>query len=440
MVYFCYKFFLTIKGLMFFKKKINLLIILFYSSVITLFIFALVKDSRKEIVNKKENKKPPVVLNQFGFSDDSLVIVQSDVKRNETLSGILMQFNIQIDELTELLSASAEYLDHRKIFTGNNYHAFMSDDSLNELQYFVYEKDPVNYVVFNLTDTINIYNGKKQVITEQKSIAAIINNSLYITMLNNEASPELVIKLSQVFAWQIDFYRIQPGDYFKVIYEEEFVDEESVGIKNILGAYFNHTGEEFFAIPFEQDNTNQFFDENGKSLQKAFLKAPLEYSRISSRYSRRRFHPVQKIYKAHLGTDYAAPTGTPIRSVGDGVVTEASYSRGNGRYVKLKHNSIYTTQYLHMSRFAKGIKPGVRVKQGQIIGYVGSTGLATGPHLCYRFWRDGVQIDPLRVKIPPSHPVKKELLEAYNKKKVEVISKLDSIRLASKLNYSLISN
>jgi len=248
-------------------------------------------------------------------------------------------------------------------------------------------------------------------------------------MLKNEASPELVIKLSEVFAWQIDFYRIQQGDFFKVIYEEEFVDDQSVGISNIQGAYFNHSGEEFFAVPFEQDSTIQFFDENGKSLRKAFLKAPLEYSRISSRYTKRRLHPVQKVYKAHLGTDYAAPTGTPIRAVGDGIVLEASYTKGNGRFVKVKHNSVYTTQYLHMSKFAKGISRGVRVKQGEVIGYVGSTGLATGSHLCYRFWKNGVQVDPLKEKIPSSHPVKPELLEAYNRKKQEVITALDSVKL-----------
>ncbi|HEX9740325.1 MAG TPA: peptidoglycan DD-metalloendopeptidase family protein, partial [Ignavibacteriaceae bacterium] len=270
--------------------------------------------------------------------------------------------------------------------------------------------------------------------TERKTISSVINHSLYSAMLRNEANPELVIELSEVFAWQIDFYRIQQGDYFKVIYEEEFVDNESIGIKNILGAYFNNSGEEFFAIPFSQDSTIQFFDEDGKSLRKAFLKAPLKYSRISSGYSKKRLHPVQRIYKAHLGTDYAAPAGTPIRSVGEGIILEASYTRGNGRYVKIKHNSVYTTQYLHMSGFAKGIRRGTRVKQGEIIGYVGSTGLATGPHLCYRFWKNGVQIDPLKEKIPSSHPVKPELLELYNKKKTEVLSELDSIKLPFEIN------
>jgi murein DD-endopeptidase MepM/ murein hydrolase activator NlpD len=372
-----------------------------------------------------------VKLNEFGFPDESFLVYQDNVKRNETLSGIFSKINIAPD-LTELLLHSSEKLfKSHKIISGNSYYVYSSDDSLNIPSYFVYEFDPVNYIVFNIDDTVDVYTGQKEVRTERKSLASNIYNSLYHAALRNEANPELVIKLSEVFAWQIDFYRIQIGDNFKVIYEEEFVGDKSIGIKNITGAYFNHAGEEFYAIGFEQDSLNQFFDQNGNSLKKAFLKAPLEYSRISSRYSLKRLHPVQKRYKAHLGTDYAAPTGTPIRSVGDGLITEASYTGGNGRFVKVKHNSVYTTQYLHMSGFAKGIKPGVRVKQGQVIGYVGSTGLATGPHLCFRFWKNGKQVDPLREKIPPSHPVKDEYLEAYNKRKKEIIKELDSLFIPS---------
>jgi|SRR5690554_430833 len=413
---------------MFSQKKINILLFSFYSLILTFLIFSLVKEDPKP-AEKKVETIPVIKLNQFGFPDDSLTVIKASVKPNQTLSGILTNFNLDAEMITRLLSVSKGKLDQRKIYAGNNYHAYVSNDSLNLLKYFVYEKDPVNYVVFNLTDSVKVFTGQKETRTEVKSIAAEIHHSLYNAMLKNEASPELVIKLSEVFAWQIDFYRIQQGDNFKVLYEEEFVDDKSIGIKNILGAYFYHNGEEFYAIPFEQDSILQFFDEEGKSLRKAFLKAPLEYSRISSRYSKKRFHPVQKRYKAHLGTDYAAPTGTPIRSVGDGVVIEAAYTSGNGRYVKIKHNSVYTTQYLHMSGFAKGISKGVRVKQGDVIGYVGSTGLATGPHLCYRFWKNGKQVDPFKEKIPSSHPVKPELLEAYNKKKAEVIAALNNIKL-----------
>ena len=411
------------------KKKINILLVFFYTTVLAFLLFSLLKVDDKDPLPKKIIKKPEVVLNQFGFADDSLIIHQANVKRNETLSGILTQFNISENVITKLFLISGNYFDFHKIIAGNNYHAFISNDSINSLRYFVYEEDPINYVVFNLDDSLKIYTGQKPVVTKRRTLAAVINHSLYTAMLNNEASPELVIELSEVFAWQVDFYRVQKGDYFKVIYEEEFVDDESIGIKKIIGAYFNHEGEEFYAVEFKQDNVSQFFDENGKSLRKAFLKVPIKYSRISSRYSLRRLHPVQKVYKAHLGTDYVAPTGTPIRSVGDGVITEASYTRGNGRYIKIKHNSVYTTQYLHMSKFANRMRAGIWVKQGQVIGYVGSTGLAAGSHLCYRFWKNGKQVDPLREKIPPSHPVKKELLEDYNKRKTDVLSELDSLRL-----------
>ena len=358
-----------------------------------------------------------------------LIGKQGSVRPNETLSGIFAKYNLSANEIDNILYNSKTNLDYRKIIAGNNYYAYLSNDSLSKLNYFVYEKDPINYVVFNLTDSVETYSGQKEVKTERESVAGVINHSLYTAMVNNEASPELVIELSEVFAWEIDFYRVQKGDYFKVIYDEEFVDDKSIGIKKIIGAYFNHEGEDFYGIEFKQNNVIQYFDENGKSLRKAFLKAPVKFSRISSRYSLRRYHPIEHRVKAHLGTDYVAPIGTPILSTGDGIVTAATYSRYNGKYVKIRHNSVYSTQYLHMSRIAKGIRKGVGVKQGQVIGYVGMTGEATGPHVCYRFWKNGSQVDPLRQKIPSSHPVKPELLEAYNKKKAEVLSQLDSLKL-----------
>jgi murein DD-endopeptidase MepM/ murein hydrolase activator NlpD len=392
-------------------------------------VFTIFKSEPQSNLSKEDSsaEQKEVIPNDFGFVDDSLTVYENIVKKNETLSGIFSKINIPPDLIEQLLRSSENLFKSHKIISGNNYYVYTSGDSLSNPSYFVYEFDLVNYIVFDLDDSIDVYTGQREVRIERKSLGSDIYNSLYHAMLKNEASPELVIKLSEVFAWQIDFYRIQKGDNFKVIYEEAFVGDKSIGIRNIIGAYFSHNGEEFYAIEFEQDSINQYFDQDGKSLKKAFLKAPLEYSRISSRYSLRRLHPVQKTYKAHLGTDYAAPIGTPIRSVGDGVVVEASYSGGNGRYVKVKHNSVYTTQYLHMSGFAKGIKPGVKVKQSQVIGFVGSTGLATGPHLCFRFWKNGVQVDPLREKIPPSHPVKEEYLEAYNKRKTEIINELKGL-------------
>ena len=387
-----------------FKKKINIFLLLFYSSVLALLLVILFKNNSGTPTKENvDNKRPVVKLNQFGFSDDSLVIKKESVKPNETLSNILSKYNLSQDKIYNILYSSNTNLDYRKIISGNTYYAYISRDSLSKLNYFVYEKDPINYVVFNLTDSIEVYSGQKKVITKHESVTGVINHSLYTAMLNNEASPELVIDLSEIFAWQIDFYRIQKGDSFKVIYDEEYVDDEPIKIKKIIGAHFNHDGEDFYAIEFNQNDKDQYFDENGKSLRKTFLKAPVKFSRITSRYSLRRYHPIEHRVKPHLGTDYGAPIGTPILSTGDGIVIAAAYSKFNGNYVKIRHNSVYSTQYLHMSRFAKGIHRGVSVKQGEVIGYVGMTGEATGPHVCYRFWKNGSQVDPLKQKIPSSH-------------------------------------
>jgi murein DD-endopeptidase MepM/ murein hydrolase activator NlpD len=226
--------------------------------------------------------------------------------------------------------------------------------------------------------------------------------------MDNNMSPALVMELSNIYAWTIDFFRIQKGDKFKVYYEERFVEDEFVGIGRIWAAKFTHQSEDFYAFYFKEEGVNfgDYFDEQNKNLRKAFLRAPLNFSRISSKYSKRRKHPVTGRVKAHLGTDYAAPTGTPILSTANGTITTASYTRNNGNYVKIRHNSTYSTQYLHMSKIKSGIRKGVHVKQGSIIGYVGSTGLATGPHVCYRFWKNGRQVDPYKEKLPASEPMK----------------------------------
>jgi murein DD-endopeptidase MepM/ murein hydrolase activator NlpD len=241
----------------------------------------------------------------------------------------------------------------------------------------------------------------------------------------------LTNKFVDIFAWVVDFQRLQKGDQFKLIYEENLVDENPIGVGRILGVYFEHSGSGYYAFPFDQGDGPDYFDENGNSLRKALLKYPIEFSRISSRYSMHRFHPVVKVFRPHLGTDFAASTGTPIRSVGDGIVEEAQYKSNNGNYVKIRHNGTYTTGYLHMSKIASGIKPGTRVRQGETIGYVGSTGLATGPHLCYRFWKNGVQVDALKVELPPSQPVKEEYFQSFEKVKEEITKRLQLIPFPS---------
>ncbi|HIA10715.1 MAG TPA: peptidase M23 [Flavobacteriales bacterium] len=362
-----------------------------------------------------------------GVVRDSLLIYFGTVKVNQNLSEILLKFNVSYAEIDRIAKKSKDIFDVRKLVTGKNYLVFYTDDSLQKVESFIYEIDAANYVVYNLGDSLNIYRERKEVEVRIRVASGVINSSLWQTIVDNDIDFTLPMELSEIYAWAIDFYRIQKGDNFKVIYEEKYVDDKKIGMGKVIAAYFNHYGEDFYAIYFEQGDAADYFDENAKSLRRAFLKAPLKYSRISSKFSRRRYHPVQKRYKPHLGTDYAAPKGTPIMTTGDGVITKSGYSRGNGNYVKVKHNSVYSTQYLHMSKIKSGIRKGARVRQGDVIGYVGSTGLATGPHVCYRFWKNGAQVDALRVSVPPSLPVDKSYLEAYKKVKEEMTGKLDSM-------------
>lgn len=368
-------------------------------------------------------------LNSFGFFSDSLEHQTYSISKNETLSDILLKLGVPGTGIMQIVDNAKEVLDVRKIVAGNFYHAYTNNDSLNTLVYFVYEKSPRHFVVIDLRDSINVYDSEKEVVVRENQKTAVIDQSLYVSLMNAEATPELAIKLSQIFAWQIDFYHLQKGDNFKVIYDELYVDNKFFAIGTIRAAHFSHRGKDFYAIPFTQDSVFQYFDEDGNSLRKAFLKAPLEFGRISSRYSKSRLHPVLKVRRPHHGVDYAAPVGTPIRTTGDGIVADVGYSGGAGKFIKIRHNSVYTTMYLHLSRYANGIKKGVRVQQGQVIGYVGSTGLSTGPHLDYRFYVNGNPVDPLKVEVPPSHPVKKELRTEYEVQRDSVMKLLDKVEI-----------
>lgn len=414
------------------EKKTNIFLIVFYAIAIFLIAYSLLKDSeliRGENNTEVKNIAPPKPkFNEFGIPIDSVTCVDGVIKPNETLSDLLSKFNLTTKKFNQINFINTDTFDVRKIVSGKTYHAYSSDDSTDELEYFVYEQSPVSFAVLDFRDSLKVYTGKKEVVVQRKTACGIINNSLYVALTEKDADPELVEKLSEVFAWQIDFYHIQKGDKFKVIYEEKYVDNQPVGIGNILGAYFDYHGEDFYAIQFDDGDGSQYFDENGKSLRKAFLKAPLKFSHITSRYSMHRYHPIEHRIKPHLGTDFAAPTGTPIHSTGDGIVTEATYSRFNGNFVKIRHNSVYSTQYLHMSRIAAGIHPGVAVKQGQVIGYVGMTGEATGPHVCYRFWKNGKQVDPFKQKFPSSKPVNEEYLSQFDSTKDLIIGELDTIQ------------
>lgn len=378
----------------------------------TLAYFGLIRDheAQPDSPLQPETTILPVIDSAFGIPLTGLNLCTGEVKPNQNLSEILNDYGITWPQIAEAAEKSKEVFDVRKIRAGADYCIIHASDSL---EYFVYEIDPVNYVVFDFSDSIAIYKGVKPVETFRKTASGIVTSSLYKTLDENDMPWELAIKMSEIYAWAIDFYRLQKGDRFRIIYEERYVDGKYVGLGKVHAAQFQHFGGDFYAIPFVQDSVEEYFDEAGNSLRKAFLKAPVKYSRISSGFSYRRFHPIKKKYTTHLGIDYAAPYGTPIVAVGDGVVTHATYSGGNGNYVKIRHNGTYTTQYLHMSKFGPGIRKGTSVKQGQVIGYIGSTGLSTGPHVCYRFWKNGKQVNPFKEEIPPSEPIKPENEEAY---------------------------
>jgi murein DD-endopeptidase MepM/ murein hydrolase activator NlpD len=373
--------------------------------------------------------KEPRVLYGMTLNDNHLVI-EDKIKRNERLGDILEQYNVPASIIHQISTISRKIFDPRKIAANKKYTLICDQDSLMRAKAMVYEPNAIEYVVFKFGDSLSVDIMKRDVITVEKSVTGVITSTLSASIEEMGVSNDLTNRFVDIFGWQVDFQRLQKGDKFKLIYHENQVDGISIGISQIEAIYFEHFGHAYWAFPFDQGNGVDYFDEQGKSMRKAFLKYPIEFTRISSRYNLNRFHPVQKRYKAHLGTDFAAPTGTPIRSVGDGVVLEAQYKGGNGNYVKIRHNATYTTQYLHMSRIASGVRSGMRVRQGETIGYVGSTGLASGPHLCYRFWKNGRQVDALRAELPPSEPVKKEHKESFEIVKSQLMQKLNDIQFA----------
>lgn len=347
----------------------------------------------------------------FGFNLDSFLVVHGEIARNQYLADILLPRHVSYPEIDRVVRNARDVFDVRKINAGKSYTLLCTPDSLERACYFIYQPDLVNYVVYELQDSMRVYKGKKPVELRENTFEGVIESSLYLTLDQGGVNPELALQLASLYAWTIDFYRIQKGDKVKVVFTEKYVDDERAGLGEVIASNFVHSGKDFYAFRFTQDSVTDYFDEEGNSLRKAFLKMPLKYGRLTSGYNKRRFHPVQKRFKAHLGTDYAAPTGTPILAVGDGVVVESAFKQYNGNYVKIRHNSTYSTQYLHMSK--RMVKVGEYVRQGQTIGLVGSTGLATGPHVCFRFWKNGEQVDHRREEFPPSEPIAPENLERF---------------------------
>jgi murein DD-endopeptidase MepM/ murein hydrolase activator NlpD len=396
--------------------------------ILALIPFLIGHYGNKQDVITKTIELPAEQHFEYGINCDSLRIERGVVRKNQSLSEILSFYDIGSEIIHQIASLSRPVFDVRKMKVGNPYTILFSKDTVPEMLYFIYEEDAVSYITYGLEDKITVKKGAKPLIREVKTTGGIIETSLWNAMVEGGSDPELASEMSEVYAWTIDFFGIQKGDYYKVIYEDLMVDGKSIGVGKVLAACFNYMGSDIYAFRFGKNGETGYYNEKAENLQRAFLKAPLRFKRISSKFSYSRLHPVLKIRRPHLGVDYAADYGTPVQTIGDGTVIARGWdAKGGGNYIKIKHNSSYTTVYMHLSGFAKGLRTGDRVHQGDVIGYVGSTGLATGPHLDFRFFKNGQAVDPLKVESPPSEPVSKIYLEEFNHLKDSLKVKLDSM-------------
>lgn len=353
---------------------------------------------------------------EYGLPIDSFRIDTGYVRQGETLGGILNRLGATPKQQAQIAVLPSSEFDVRSLRPGKEYLAFYQTDSagIEHLQYFVYIPSLRLSNVLHMTDSVHVEHLEKPLRMEQRTAEAVIESNLWNAMVVNDLPIELSLELSEIYAWTIDFFGLQKGDSIRVFYEEAYVDTIRTGIGRIYAANFYHGKRWQEAFYFENEELHSYFDGDGNSLRKAFLKAPLNYKRISSHFTYARKHPIYKTVRPHTGVDYAAPMGTPVVTIGDGVVIERGYKGGGGNTIKIRHNSTYTTAYLHLSKFAKGIAVGKHVQQGEVIGYVGSTGSSTGPHLDFRIWKDGVPIDPLKLKSPPSEPLPPTLRNQFD--------------------------
>lgn len=378
------------------------------------------KNESKEDNRKSRKNKEPEYL--YGICIDSYDVDIDTIRKNQFLSNIMLEKDINYNVITHIEKKHRNVFDIRKIKPGQRHTFLISRDSVPTPVFWIYEINKIDYAVFSLTDSLTAWVGHKEVTTKIEFAEGVIESSLWNAMSDAGCDPYLTLKLSDIYAWTVDFFGIQPGDTFKVFYEHKYIQDEPIEIGNVLASYLNNNGEGHYAYYFEQGGKGEYFNKEGDNLRKAFLKAPLNYRRISSTFSNARRHPITKVVRPHHGVDYAAPTGTPVHTIGDGTVIEKGWdNKGGGNYVKIKHNSTYTTTYMHLHGFAKGLKKGSKVKQGDLIGYVGSTGMSTGPHLDFRLNKNGKYINPLTFESPSADPLKQENKAAFE----EVIKKYE---------------
>ena len=369
------------------------------------------------------SEETEVEVNRLGFDPDTLAAYEGKIRRNEFFSNLLMRLGMRTQDSYLLSEACDSVFDVRKFRSGNRFEAYYSgpqDSSLNSvpddavLEYLVYERDAMSDLVVRCRPPFSAWVSEKPVEVTRKYAEVTIRRSLWEDMLDAGVSPLLILNLSDIYAWTVDFFALQKEDSFKVLYDEKTCDGKVIAVDTVRYAVFSHGGEEFPAIMFNQgDSGNIYWNDKGESMRKAFLKAPLQYSRISSGFSYARRHPITRRVQPHTGVDYAAPAGTPVMSIGDGKVTSAKNEGAGGNTIRIRHNSVYSTAYLHLSRFAPGIRAGAMVHQGDVIGYVGSTGRSTGPHLDFRVWKNGSPINPLKMESPPAEPLDEENMPAF---------------------------
>ena len=364
----------------------------------------------------------------YGIIADDYRLERDQIRTGETLGAILGRYGVAASTVDRLDRKSRDVFPLRNIRAGQSYTVFIHEDSLHapHVDHFVYERSVTDYVVFSFAgDSITVTPGQHEIRVERRRQTAVIESSLWGAIMKANLSFALAAELEDIYQWSVDFAGVQKGDSFTVVYDEKYVDTVQVGIGRVWGARFTHNGRDYYAIPFKQNGKISYWEYDGGSLRKQLLKAPVKFTRISSRFSNARLHPVYKVYRPHHGVDYAAPKGTPVHAVADGTVVFRGWGGGGGNTIKIKHPGNLMTGYLHLSGFAKGIKQGSHVTQGQLIGYVGSTGTSTGPHLDYRIWRNGTPINPLTVPQEPAEPVAKENRAAFEYVRDMVVAELE---------------
>ncbi len=398
-------------------------------SLIFIILISILSCNKSEKTDTAGAKKTAPVIVEFGFKFNDFDVVQDTIKKGDTFGGILNNQNLEDKKVHEIVQKVKDSFDVRKIRPGKRYILFRKKDKTKKLLYFLYQPDKINCYVVDLRDSVVVYKKVKPVKIRKRTIASTLDGSLSETLQKQKVDPALATEISKVYAWSIDFFKLQKGDKFAITFSERFINDSIYdGVEGLHAAFFEYKGKKIYAFPFVRDSSSgkvDYFDEEGKVLKNMFLKAPLKFVNITSRFTKNRFHPVQRIWKAHNGTDYAAPTGTPIMTTASGVVVNTGYTAGNGNFVKVKHNGTYETQYLHMSKIL--VRKGQRVNQGDIIGRVGSTGLATGPHVCYRFWVNGVQRDALQLKLPNSEPMQAKYKSKFMAVMTPLKKTLDSV-------------